>query len=74
MHVLWTPPKFVVMHHIVWAMQVNRSHLYLWCANYWLTNRVRLLGSIVCGAAALFLVLDVKNIDGATGGLVLTYM
>jgi ATP-binding cassette, subfamily C (CFTR/MRP), member 1 len=53
---------------------VNRSHIYLWCANYWVTNRVRLLGSIVCGLVGLFLVLDVDNIDSASGGLVLTYV
>jgi ATP-binding cassette, subfamily C (CFTR/MRP), member 1 len=53
---------------------VNRSHIYLWCANYWVTNRVRLLGSVVCGLVGLFLVLDVDNIDSASGGLVLTYV
>ncbi|KAG5181922.1 P-loop containing nucleoside triphosphate hydrolase protein [Tribonema minus] len=54
--------------------KLNRCHLYLWCANYWLTNRVRLIGSAVCGLVGVFLVADVSNIDGSTGGLVLTYV
>jgi ATP-binding cassette subfamily C (CFTR/MRP) protein 1 len=53
--------------------KLNRTHLYLWVANYWLTNRLRLIGALVCGLVGAFLVADVKNIDGATGGLVLSY-
>ncbi|CAM9817056.1 unnamed protein product, partial [Phaeothamnion confervicola] len=53
--------------------QLNRTHLYLWMANYWLTNRVRNIGSAVCGLVGAFLVFRAGIVDGATAGLVLTY-
>ncbi|CAM9318351.1 unnamed protein product, partial [Discosporangium mesarthrocarpum] len=52
---------------------LNNAHMSLWCSNYWLSNRVRWIGATVCGLVAAFLVAQVANIDGSTGGLVITY-
>ncbi|CAN0077476.1 unnamed protein product, partial [Laminaria digitata] len=53
--------------------KLNRAHYSLWCSNYWLTNRVRLIGAAVCGLVGGFLVASVSSIDGSTAGLVITY-
>eukprot|EP00903_Cladosiphon_okamuranus_P011464 g10798.t1 len=52
---------------------LNRAHFSLWCANYWLTNRVRMIGALVCALVGGFLVGSVDSIDGSTAGLVITY-
>lgn len=40
--------------------KLNRAHYSLWCSNYWLTNRVRLIGAAVCGLVGGFLVASVE--------------
>ncbi|CAN0354496.1 unnamed protein product [Pylaiella littoralis] len=52
---------------------LNRAHYALWCSNYWLTNRVRMIGAAVCAIVGGFLVASVSTIDGSTAGLVMTY-
>lgn len=39
---------------------LNRAHYALWTSNYWLTNRVRLIGALVCGLVGGFLVASVS--------------
>lgn len=39
---------------------LNRTHFSLWCSNYWLTNRVRLIGAAVCAIVGGFLVASVS--------------
>eukprot|EP00639_Heterosigma_akashiwo_P026899 CAMPEP_0194701260 /NCGR_PEP_ID=MMETSP0295-20121207/26093_1 /TAXON_ID=39354 /ORGANISM="Heterosigma akashiwo, Strain CCMP2393" /LENGTH=486 /DNA_ID=CAMNT_0039595443 /DNA_START=210 /DNA_END=1671 /DNA_ORIENTATION=- len=53
--------------------RVTRVHYHLWCANYWLATRIRILGSLVIGLAGLFIVLFVAEIDDTTAGLVLSF-
>ncbi|CBJ26643.1 conserved unknown protein [Ectocarpus siliculosus] len=52
---------------------LNRAHFSLWCSNYWLTNRVRMIGAAVCALVGGFLVGSVSSVDGSTAGLVITY-
>ncbi|CAN0098261.1 unnamed protein product, partial [Hapterophycus canaliculatus] len=52
---------------------LNRAYFPLWCSNYWLTNRVRMIGAVVCALVGGFLVGSVSRIDGSTAGLVITY-
>lgn len=40
---------------------LNRAHYTLWCSNYWLTNRVRLIGALVCFLVGIFLVASVRT-------------
>lgn len=40
--------------------KLNRAHYSLWCSNYWLTNRVRMIGAAVCGLVGGFLVASVR--------------
>lgn len=40
---------------------LNRAHFTLWCSNYWLTNRVRLIGALVCFLVGIFLVASVRT-------------
>ena len=40
---------------------LNRAHYSLWCSNYWLTNRVRMIGALVCALVGGFLVASVRE-------------
>lgn len=40
--------------------RLNRAHFSLWTSNYWLTNRVRLIGSGVCLLVAIYVVASVR--------------
>ncbi|CAM9367006.1 unnamed protein product [Choristocarpus tenellus] len=52
---------------------VNRAHLYLFCTTFWLANRLRIVGSFVSGLVGVYVVAQVKTVDSATAGLVITY-
>lgn len=54
---------------------LNRAHFSLWCSNYWLTNRVRMIGAVVCALVGGFLVGSVSicfllcgSLIGSVGG------
>jgi len=51
----------------------SRVHYHLWCSNFWLTTRVRILGACVAGLSGLFIIIFVDSIDGNTAGLVLSF-
>lgn len=49
--------------------RLNRAHYSLWTANYWLTNRIRLIGALVCLLIGVYLVARVS--EGASSAHVL---
>ena len=51
----------------------NRPFIYLWATNRWLAFRIDVAGAFVSFFAALFVVINVNNIDAGAAGLSLSY-
>ena len=51
----------------------NRPFYYLWACNRWLSVRVDVGGALVSFFAAIFVILNVDNLDAGLAGISLTY-
>lgn len=64
--------RFILDNHSLINIY-NRPYIYLWGSNRWLSFRVDVTGALVSFFAAMFIMLNVGNIDAGAAGLSMTY-